>query len=229
MARINSAAANTKLCHTALTSVRCACVLPRLSNAVIGRRFSFILAGLNWLLNVMKDGEGKRKIDYETREFKSKGPCMFFRTVCAMRGRAAVGVAVLTGATTHRRYGNRSWLLVNKNRVEDKSLTLILLDCGQVPYFQLKLWVVPCDDEIELYWSFLTLSLNPLKLPRLYTLLIRLQLEFCDEVYQHYKKGILGSIKFYLYQEYSQNWLTWVLYIHVNKDLSVLDISQWRL
>jgi hypothetical protein len=150
---------------------------------------------------------------------------MFFRTVCAMTSRAAVGVAVLTCATTHRHYGNRSWLLADKNRVEDKFVTLILLDFDQVPQFQPKLWVVPCDDEIKLCWSFLPLSLNPLKSPRLYMLLIWLRLEFCDEVYQHYKKGIIGSIKFYLYQEYSRIWLTWVLYIHMNKDLSVLDIS----
>jgi len=37
----------------------------------------------------MKDVEGKRKVGYETREFKSKGPYMFFRIVCALRSRAA--------------------------------------------------------------------------------------------------------------------------------------------
>jgi hypothetical protein len=40
----------------------------------------------------MKDGEGKRKAGYGTREFKSKGPYMFFLIVCGMRSRAAVGV-----------------------------------------------------------------------------------------------------------------------------------------
>jgi hypothetical protein len=40
----------------------------------------------------MKDGEERRKVGYETREFKSKGPYMFFRIVCAMRSRTAVGV-----------------------------------------------------------------------------------------------------------------------------------------
>ena len=40
----------------------------------------------------MKDGEGKRKVGYETREFRSKGPYTFFRIICAMKSRAAVGV-----------------------------------------------------------------------------------------------------------------------------------------
>ena len=40
----------------------------------------------------MKNGEGKREVGYETREFKSKGPYMLFRIFCAMRSRAAVGV-----------------------------------------------------------------------------------------------------------------------------------------
>jgi hypothetical protein len=40
----------------------------------------------------MKDGEGKRKAGYETREFKSKWPYVFLRIICGMRCRAAVGV-----------------------------------------------------------------------------------------------------------------------------------------
>jgi hypothetical protein len=40
----------------------------------------------------MKDGEGKRKPGNETREFKPKGPYMFFHIVSGMRSRAAVGV-----------------------------------------------------------------------------------------------------------------------------------------
>lgn len=51
----------------------------------------------------MKDGEGKRKVGYETREFRSKGPYKFFRIIYAMKSRAAVGVVCngllqLTGA-----------------------------------------------------------------------------------------------------------------------------------
>jgi len=41
-------------------------------------------------------------------------------------------VAVLIGAVTNRRYGNTSGLLAEKNRVEDKSLSLILLDRDHV-------------------------------------------------------------------------------------------------
>jgi len=40
----------------------------------------------------MKDGEGKRKAGYETRDFKSKGPYVFLRIICGMRSRATVGV-----------------------------------------------------------------------------------------------------------------------------------------